>query len=104
MLEFGKNKKKEPIGYLKTELSEIMSKTYNFQYKENKLKPALIYFYVEDKYQISTTKRALKEIFKQFAEINTKISSDYFKYHILFEGYDFTKKPPPSQKPSGYDN
>ena len=105
MLEFGKNKKKEPIGYLKTELSEIMSKTYNFQHKENKLKPALIHFYVEDKYKISTTKRALKEIVKQFAEINTKISSDYFKYNILFDGYDITNiRPPPPPKPREYDN
>jgi len=106
VLEFGKNKKKEPIGYLKTELNEIMSKTYTFQHKKNKLKPALIYFYVEDKYPMSTTKRALKEIVKQFAEINTENSSDYFKYNILFEGYDITNMPPPPPppKPRVYDN
>ena len=103
VLEFGKNRKKEPIGYLKTELNEIMSKTHTFQHKENKLKPALIHFYVEDKYPMSTTKRALKEIVKQFAEINTENSSDYFKYSILFEGYDITNMPPPP-KPRVSDN
>ncbi len=104
VLKFGKNKKKEQIEYLKTELNEIMSKSYTFQRNENKLKPALIHFYVEDKYPISTTKRALKEIVKRFAEINTENSFDYFKYDILFEGYDLTSMrpppPPPKQKVS----
>ena len=106
VLKFGKNKKKEPIGYLKTELNEIMSKKYTFQRNENKLKPALIHFYVDDKYPISTTKRALKEIVKQFTEISTKNSSDYFKYNILFEGYDITSMlpPPPPPKTKQSDN
>lgn len=104
VIKFGKNKKKEPIGYLKTELNEIVSKPYNFQRNENKLKPALIHFYVDDKYPISTTKRALKEIVKQFTEINTKNSSDYFKYNILFEGYDISNiPPPPPSLPNEFD-
>lgn len=107
VLEFGKNKKKEPIEYLKKELNEIMSKEYAFQYKENKLKPALIHFYVEDKYPISTTKRVLKKIFKQFERINSKNSPDYFKYHILFKENDITRikiPPPPPPKSDEIDN
>ena len=95
VLDFGKTRKKEPIEYLKTELNEVMSKPYTFHHKEDKLMPALIYFHVEDKYPISTTKRALKEIVHRFEEIHAKNSPDYFKYHILFKGYDITNLPPP---------
>ncbi|WP_157451746.1 lipoprotein [Cellulophaga lytica] len=105
VIKYGKNKKTEPIEFLKTELNKIISKKYNFQYNENKLKPALIYFYVEDKYPIETTKRALKEIVRQFKEINSQNGSDYFKYNILFEGFDITNiPPPPPPKQNEFDN
>ncbi|MEL4308161.1 hypothetical protein [Joostella sp. CR20] len=106
LIENGKSKKRKPIAFLKTELNEIMSKTYNFQHNEDKLKPALIHFYVEDKYPIETTKRALKEIARQFKEINSQNDSDYFKYKILFEGFDITNipPPPPPPEPNEFDN
>ncbi|WP_157811823.1 hypothetical protein [Tenacibaculum sp. SZ-18] len=106
VIEYGKSKKKKSITFLKAELNEIISKTYNFQYNENKLKPALIHFYVEDKYPIETTKRTLKEIVRQFKEINSQNGSDYFRYNILFEGFDITNIPPspPPPKPNEFDN
>ncbi len=102
VIEFGKNEKKKPIKFLKTELNEIISKNYNFQDNINKLKPALIHFYVEDKYPIEITKRSLKEIVKQFKEINSQNASDYFKYNILFEEFDIVNIPPPP-KPNEFD-
>ena len=105
IIGYGKDKNKKPISYLKTALNNIMAKTYNFQYNENKVKPALIYFYVEDKYPISTTKRVLKEIAEQFSTINSKNGTDYFKYNILFESFDITKiPPPPPPKPNEFEN
>lgn len=93
VIEYGKNKKKKPIRFLKSELDEIISQNYNYQHKKNKLKPALIHFYAEDKYPIERTKRALKEIIRQFKKINSQNGSDYFKYNILFEKYDITNIP-----------
>jgi transcriptional antiterminator Rof (Rho-off) len=106
IIGYGKDQNEKPISYLKTELNNIMAKAYNFQYNENKVKPALIYFYVEDKYPISTTKRVLKEIAEQFSTINSKNGTDYFKYNILFESFDITKipPPPPPPKPNEFDN
>ncbi len=104
IIGYRKDKNEKPISYLKTELNKIMAKTYNFKYNENKVKPALIYFYVDDKYPISTTKRVLKEIAKQFSTINSKNSPDYFKYNILFKSFDITKIPPPPPKSIEFDN
>ena len=105
IIGYGKDKEKKPISYLKTELNNIMAKPYNFQYNENKVKPALIHFYVEDKYPISTTKTVLKEIAEQFSTINSKNNSDFFKYNILFEGFDITSipPPPPPLEPNEFD-
>ena len=97
ILEYGKNKK--PIRYLKTELSNIMENPNNFKYNENKVNPALIHFYVEDTYPISTTKTVLKEIAEQFSAINTTHNSDFFPYKILFVGYDISRIPPPPPPP-----
>ncbi|MDX1279370.1 hypothetical protein, partial [Oceanihabitans sediminis] len=63
------------------------------------LKPALIHFYVEDKYPISTIIIVLKEIAEQFSVLNSKNDSDFFKYNILFEGYDISSIPPPPPPP-----
>ena len=104
IIGYGKDKIKKPINYLKTELNNIMSKSYNFRSNENKVKPALIHFYVEDKYPISTTKAVLKEIAEQFLVINSKNESDFFKYNILFEGYDITSIPPPPPPPPKMPN
>lgn len=90
VINSGESKEQKQIKYLKTELNKIMAKTYTYQYNENKLKPALISLYVEDKYPILTTKKVLKEITKQFAKINFKNNPDFFKYHILFKTYDAT--------------
>lgn len=104
IIGYGKEKREKPISYLKTELSKIMAKKYNFQNNENKVKPALIYFYVEDKYPISTTKKVLKEINEQFSKINSNNTEDYFNYTILFKGFDITNIPPPPPKPIKFDN
>ncbi len=106
IIGYGKDKDIMPISHLKTELNNIMAKTYNFQYNENKVKPALIYLYVEDKYPISTTKRVLKEIAEKFSIINSKNNPEYFKYNILFEGFDITNIPPPPPPPklNEFDN
>ena len=99
ILGYGKEKEKKPISYLKTELNNIMAKPHNFIYDETKVKPALIHFYVEDKYPISTTITVLKEIAEQFSALNAKNDSDFFKYNILFEGYDISSIPPPPPPP-----
>lgn len=99
ILGYGKEKEKKPISYLKTELNNIIAKPHNFIYDENKVKPALIHFYVEDKYPIITTKTVLKEIAEQFSELNSKNDSDFFKYNIHFEGYDISSIPPPPPPP-----
>jgi hypothetical protein len=99
ILGHGKEKEKKPISYLKTELNNIMAKPHNFKYNENKVKPALIHFYVEDKYQISKTKTVLKEIAEQFSALNSQNDSEFFKYNILFEGYDISNIPPPPPPP-----
>ncbi|GAA3577901.1 hypothetical protein [Snuella lapsa] len=104
IIEFGKNKVKKPIGYLKTELENITRKTYNFQYRENNVKPALIHFYADDKYPIATTKKVLREIAYQFSLLNIKDSPDYFKYNILFEGFDITSIPPPPPELSAFED
>ncbi|AXT62277.1 hypothetical protein D1816_18545 [Aquimarina sp. AD10] len=91
----GKEKNKKPIKYLKTELENIISKPYNFQHNKDKLKPALIYLYIEDKHTISITKKVLKEIAKQFQNINPVHKPDFFNYTILFKGFDITNVPPP---------
>ncbi len=101
-LILGHGKEKEPISYLKTELNNIMAEPHNFKYNENKVKPALIYFYVEDNYQISKTKTVLKEIAEQFSELNSKNDSEFFEYNILFEGYDISSIPPPPM-PNEFD-
>ena len=99
ILGYGKDKKEKPINYLNTELQNIMAKPHNFRSNENKIKPALFHFYVEDKYPISTTKRVLKEIAEQFSAINSKYGSEYFKYSIHFESFDITNIPPPPPPP-----
>ena len=99
ILGYGKEKEKKPINYLKTELNNIIAKPHNFKYNKNKVKPALIHFYVEDKYPISTTKTVLKEIAEQFSVLNTKNDSDFFTFNILFEGYDISSIPPPPPPP-----
>lgn len=99
IIGFGAGKVKKPISYLKTELENIMSKTSNFQYNENKVNPALFYFYVEDKYPISTTKKVLKEIVEQFSLIHSKNNPEYFKYNIHFNGFDISNIPPPPPPP-----
>ncbi len=96
---YGKKKEKHPISYLKTELNNIIGKSHNFKYNENKVKPALIHFYVEEKYPISTTKTVLKEIAEQFSVLNSKNDSDFFEYNILFVGYDISSIPPPPPPP-----
>ena len=106
-LLLGYGKEKEPISYLKTELNNIMAKPHNFQSNENKVKPALIYFYVEDKYPISKTKTVLKEIAEQFSALNSKNDSEFFKYNILFEGYEISNiphLPPPPPPPPPMSN
>ena len=101
IIGYGKDKEKKPISYLKAELNNIMAKPYNFQYNENKVKPAPIHFYVKDKYPISTTKRVLSEIAAQYSIINSKNNPEFFKYNILFEGFDITSIPPqPPTKPN----
>ena len=99
ILGYGKEKEKKPISYLKTELNNIVAKPHSFIFNENKVKPALIHFYVEEKYPISTTKTVLKEIVKQFNAVNSNKDSDFFKYHILFEGFDISSIPPPPPPP-----
>ena len=105
ILGYGKEKEIKPISYLKTELNNIIAKPHNFKYNENKVKPALIHFYVEDKYPISKAKTVLKEIVEQFSALNSKNDSDFFKYNILFEGYDISSipPPPPPPKPNEFD-
>jgi len=103
IIGYGKYKKKKPINYLKTELNNIMSFPHNFQYNEDKVKPALIHFYVEDKYPISITKTVLKEIAEQFAALNSKSNLDYFKYSILFESVDVSSIPPPPPNQNEFD-
>ncbi|WP_036153808.1 hypothetical protein [Maribacter forsetii] len=95
IIGYGKEKEKKPINYLKTELNNIIEKPHNFKYNENKVKPALIHFYVEDNYPISTTINVLKEIAEQFSALNSKNDSDFFEYNILFVGYDISSIPPP---------
>jgi hypothetical protein len=98
-LILGYGKEKKSISYLKTELNNIMEKPHNFKYNENKVKPALIHFYVEDKYPISKTKTVLKEIAEQFSALNSKNDSEFFKYNVLFEGHDISNIPPPPPQP-----
>lgn len=90
-----RERKSKPIEYLKTELNAIMSETYTYQFDEDKVKPALIYLYVEDNYPITTTKKVLKEIVEQFDTINKLNTPDFFKYDILFNNYDMSNIPPP---------
>lgn len=99
IIEYGKKKKKASIEYLKAELRNIIEKPYNFQYNEDKVKPALIHLFIEDKYPISTIKKVLKEIVAQFDNINSGNKPDFFKYNILFEKYDITNVPPPPPPP-----
>ncbi len=99
IIEYGKKNKKASIVYLKTELENIIKKPYNFQHNEDKVKPALIYVFIEDKYPISTTKKVLKEIAEQFENINSGNKPDFFRYNILFESYDITNIPPPPPPP-----
>ncbi len=100
ILGYGKEKSSKPISYLKQELNNIIDNPNNYQVNKNKLKPAVIYLYVDDKYPISTTKEVLKEITKEFLFINNSKHSEYFKYTVLFTGYDITKIPPPPLPPS----
>ena len=106
VIEYGKENKKAPIEYLKAELENIIKKPYNFQYNEDKVKPALIRIFIEDKYPISTTKKVLKEIAEQFKNINSGNKPDFFKYNILFESYDITSipLPPPPPKPNKFEH
>jgi len=91
--------KNKPIEYLKTKLDTIITKKYNFHYKQNKVKPAIIHFHLEDKYSISMVKKVLKEIAESFKKINRNKSPDFFEYDILFEGFsisDIPHPPPPN--------
>ena len=89
-----------PIENLKIELDSIMSKSYNFQYNKEILKPALIYLYMDDDVSVSAIKRVLGEIAEQFQKIRINKGPDYFKYHILFEDMNFLEvKPPPPPPP-----
>ena len=99
IIKYSNKKNSKPIEYLKTELDTAISKKYNFRYKQDKLRPAVIFFYVEDKHPISVTKKVLKEIIEQFKRINSGKSPDYFEYTILFEGYSFSDIPPPPPPP-----
>ncbi len=95
--------KKEPINNLQAKLEKIALSPSNFQYGKKILKPALIHLYIDDKYPISTTKKVLKEVIKQFKNINSKEELDYFKYSILFEGAPYILIPPPPIPPSSQE-
>ncbi|KAA5820845.1 hypothetical protein FPF71_17040 [Algibacter amylolyticus] len=92
-------KKRKSIEHLNRVLDTTISNKYNFRYKQNKLKPAVIFLYVEDKHSIVVTKKVLKEIIEQFNRVNSDKSPDYFKYTILFEGYSLLDIPPPPPPP-----
>jgi len=102
IIKSGNEKKKKHISYLKNELENIMTKPYNFEYDEHKVKPALINFYVEDKYPVATIKTVLKEIAEQFSKINLNNHSGFFKYTIRFNDFDITSITPPP-KPNKVD-
>ncbi|NER09821.1 hypothetical protein [Muriicola jejuensis] len=80
---------------LNKEIQKIASSPYRFLYDREILGPALIHFYIEDQYPIELTKEILREIIVQFEEVNSEMGSDFFKYHILFEGYSMMDIPPP---------
>ena len=87
-----------PIENLRLELDTIMSKSYNFQYGKDSLKPALIRLYMEDESSMAETKRVLSEIALQFEKIKSDKGPAYFQYQILFENinfFDFEIRPPP---------
>ena len=97
---YGKERTSKSIEYLKTELENILAKPYyNFKYNEGKIKPALIFLYIEDKYPISTTKKVLKEIAEQFDKINSVNNPEFFEYNILFQSFDISSIPPPPPPP-----
>lgn len=100
ILGHGKEKYSKPISYLKQELNNIIESPYRYYFNEERLKPAVIYFYVDDKQPMSVTKKVLKEIVEEFLLINNSKSTSYFEYSILFIGYDITKLPPPPPPPT----
>lgn len=93
------HKKKEPIEYLGEELSNMTSHSYNFEFDEDKMRPALIHLYIDEAQPISTTKKVLKEIVEEFETINSGSPKNFFTYHILFESFDRTNIPPPPPPP-----
>ena len=99
LTDFRNRENNSTIENLKIELDSIISTTYNFQYKKDILRPALIYLYIDDKYPISKTKKVLKEIAEQFKSINSNNKPDYFQYNILFETRSFFAVPPPPPPP-----
>ena len=100
ILERSNKGRKEPIGYLKTMIDSIISKPHNYISNEDKLKPALIQFNVEEKYPINTTKKVLREIATRFQAVVKTDNPDFFSYSILFVNYDISKIPPPPPPPS----
>lgn len=79
-------------------LNELMANPLNYQYDENKLKPAIIRFYAEETYPIGYTKEVLSKISAAFDKINgTK--EDFFTYTILFKNRKYRPIPPPPPPP-----
>ena len=87
------------IEQFETEINRVMEVRKTFYHGYEKINPALIYIYVEDKYPIEMTKQILKEITLQFEKVNREKGPEYFKYHIIFEGYDMFDIPPPPPPP-----
>ncbi|MFI2744142.1 hypothetical protein ACG2LH_15520 [Zhouia sp. PK063] len=92
--------KEKSIHYLRNELESIMSKPYNFVYKQNKVKSAVIFLHIDDRYDIEMTKVVLKEILDNFNEINKANGEGFYEYFISFNSFPFPRIPPPPPLPN----
>ncbi len=87
------------ISELKTEI--ITFNDYSEYHRLNgskRLKPVLVLLNVENKFPISKTKEVIKEIVRQFEDVNKELGTEKYRYYLSFERYsnfDFIPPPPP---------
>ncbi|SHG69152.1 hypothetical protein [Flagellimonas flava] len=93
--------KKRHISELQNEIMEFNDYSgYQGLRGNRRLKPSLLFLYVEDKYPIAKTKEVLKEIVTQFEGINKELGHQKYRYHLQFERFSNFDIPPPPPPPA----
>lgn len=84
------------INELKTEIIKFNDYSeYHGIFGKRRLKPALVFLYVENNLPMERTKEVIKEIVEQFKSVNEELGTKKYSYQLNFERYSYLDIPPP---------